>query len=379
MRNPSELKKEEDRKAAIAAIISARGINAARAKRAARKVLLNGKSEAQKKMQDFLANNVLDYQEILVINNAHSMSAGDFEAFCIKYANTHPHLEFPNTVNYNKIKGLTAKANDDALKVAFLSLLEIFMGKYCMAFRHILFFVEPLKALEEKLKRAHGAKYAYAAFFKKAYMCIECIDRLSILKQQRLAKRVNDAAKLALQGKDFNPHGLKTETEYNDLFKETILNAISLGIKWSSYINTTDDDAEIVGVSNPYCYNQSTEFTAMDNIVIFLSKDGSLYTLVILRVFAPGINSVAWAGGMFDVKECGGTELDVECANRELKEETGVDIDIKNFANGTTMITGKIDVAPRQNWDLRLRAWNPSIGAVFKIIIMPGTSFYVPQ
>ena len=445
MRNPSELKKEEAQKAAKEAIILARGINAARAARSDRryrKALLNGKSEARKKMQYFLANNVLDNQEIHdIIKNAHSMSAGEFKELCTKLANEQPTPAFPKTAIYNEINGLKAEAKDDARKVAFINFLEILTGEFTMAFRHITLFREPLKALEQQLKHTDGDKYD--AFFKKAYECITCLDELAILKQQRIALLVNGKVSTInlqnyISGEEYNTirdirnasaevppfnelmikvigekrfgeidadhkrffsdlikdpnanilpdytqlklHPLMSTEDYNASFTNAILTACKLGINWKTYINTNSDKDEVDGVTNAFCFNQSKEFRAGDNLVFVVSKDGSICTLVILREFAPGIHSLALAGGMFDPSKCKPDELEtpLQCSRRELYEETNIVVDALKFEALTIILQGIIPLEYRKCWDFRMRAMEAFISAVYNVIIPRGTIFYVP-
>lgn len=312
-----------------------------------------------------------DADDILNLTGKSStMTPQQFRDHCTEHANTKPYPEFPQTPLYDQdLKGL--KAGDDATKVAFVSLFAILSGEHAMAFNHVSLLKEPLMMLERTLASTYGTKYTN--YFQQCYRRIECLSNLSVLKTLRMMKLVNSAFTSNPLGVDIHRitlHVLKSEDEYNTLFKTTILDAVSLGINWELYVNTTNDNAELKGVSNSWCYDQSKPFKAADNVVLIISKDGSIRVLVILRAFAPGIKSIAFAGGMFDPNE-----TLKEAAARELCEEAN--ITEASYNSYTKILTGEIPCEIRPCWDFRLRAHCAYIGAIFTIVIPPNTCLYV--
>jgi hypothetical protein len=264
--------------------------------------------------------------------------------------------ENPWSHNEKSFPSIEGHAGDDAKKIGIFSMFDLIHGIFRVAFSHITF----LHAVIDNLISQHGDADGFFALMKTR---VAIIEELSAMRNVRLMILHNPV--LIEKGLLPFKYANDFECDVQDLVARAILNQINP----FPYFDTTNDDAEIKGTSNDFCFNQERTkkqeehpfmVVASDKVSAFIDAFGRIFIVGIERGNAPGINSVAHAGGFNDKKTDGTYETVLETAIREGNEEA-----IHNINELGITFMSIVDAKLYKWWDFRAFACDGAwIGAV---------------
>jgi ribosomal protein S16 len=269
------------------------------------------------------------------------------------YNNAHERSKF----RYGKpnIPGIPVLSVGDDAQAAFYIKIEELFTKVPLAFMHAKHFED---LFQQMYAKTGNEKYnLYAVKFS-------WLSELSKLRNIRIAEKINiRLVKLGEKNsKSYRP--IVTSGNYTDLLTESgnFIEALDLGINVDMYLDDTNDDAEVEGCTNDWCLDQTNDNgKASDSISLLIDKDGFIWTVLIIRGFAPGIGNLAIAGGFLDKKLNGTTESYIEGAKREQKEElNGVKFSIKAEKY-------KLNVKTITDWDFRPKFPGMTVGGLANV------------
>lgn len=284
-----------------------------------------------------------------------NMTSAEFDSYMLDALSTIIN-EKPWTHNAQSFPSIRGEAGDDARKIGIFLMIDLIHGKFRVAFSHITF----LHSVIDNIISQHGDPDGFFALMK---IRVEIIKKLSEMRNVRFMKMHNKT--LIDMGLRPFKHADDFKCDIQDLVAQAILNHIN---PWP-YFDTTDDLAEMEGTSNAFCFNQKrTEnqgymVVASDKVSAFIDAIGRVFIVGIERANAPGINSVAHAGGFNDKKTDGTFENVQETADREGDEEA------KHNINELGITFKRIvDATLYKWWDFRPFACNGAmIGAAVNI------------
>lgn len=245
-------------------------------------------------------------------------------------------------------------AGDDAQAAFYIQIEELFT-KVPLAFMHAKHFEDIFKQMYAKTGKEKYNLYA---------LKFSWLSELSKLRNIRIAEKINiKLVKLSeTNNKSYRP--VATSGNYSDLLAKSnnFSEARDLGINVDMYLNDTNDDAEVAGCTTDWCLDQSNENgKASDSISLLIDKNDRIWTVLIIRGFAPGIGNLAIAGGFLDKKLNGTTESYIQGAKREQKEElNGVKFSI-------TAEKYILDVKTITDWDFRPKFAGMTVGGIANV------------
>ncbi len=282
------------------------------------------------------------------------MTSTEFDSYMSSVLSTFIN-ENPWSHNEQSFPSMKGHAGDDAKKIGIFLMFDLIHGKFRVAFSHITF----LHAVIDNLISQHGDADGFFALMKTR---VAIIEKLSEMRNVRFMKKHNPV--LIEKGLLPFKYADDFECDVQDLVARAILNQINP----FPYFDKTDDDAEIEGTSNIFCFNQERTKTqkdhpfmviATDKVSVFVDALGNIYIVGIERCNAPGINSVAHAGGFNDIKKDGTRETVSETATREGNEEA-----IHNITELGITFTSIVKSKLYKWWDFRAFAcYGAMIGA----------------
>ncbi len=271
------------------------------------------------------------------------MTSTEFDSYMSDVLSTFIN-ENPWSHNEQSFPSMKGHAGDDAKKIGIFLMFYLIHGKFRVAFTHITF----LHAVIDNLISQHGDADGFFALMKTR---VAIIEKLSEMRNVRFMKKHNPV--LIEKGLLPFKYADDFECDVQDLVARAILNQINP----FPYFDKTDDDAEIKGTSNDFCFNQERTKTqvdhpfmviASDKVSVFVDALGNIYIVGIARGNAPGINSVAHAGGFNDIKKDGTRETESETATREGNEEA-----IHNITELGITFTSIVKATLYKWWDFR--------------------------
>ncbi len=268
------------------------------------------------------------------------MTSTEFDSYMSSVLSTFIN-ENPWSHNEQSFPSMKGHAGDDAKKLGIFLMFDLIHGKFRVAFTHITF----LHAVIDNLISQHGDADGFFALMKTR---VAIIEKLSEMRNVRFMKKHNPV----LIEKGLHPfkYADDFECDVQDLVARAILNQINP----FPYFDKTDDDAEIKGTSNDFCFNQERTkeqgymVVASDKVSAFIDALGRIFIVGIERGNAPGINSVAHAGGFNDIKKDGTRENESETATREGNEEA-----IHNITELGITFTSIVKATLYKWWDFR--------------------------
>lgn len=282
------------------------------------------------------------------------MTSTEFDSYMLSVLSTFIN-ENPWSHNEQSFPSMKGHAGDDAKKIGIFLMFDLIHGKFRVAFSHITF----LHAVIDNLISQHGDADGFFALMKTR---VAIIEKLSEMRNVRFMKKHNTV--LIKKGLIPFKYADDFECDVQDLVARAILNQINP----FPYFDTTNDDAEIKGTSNDFCFNQERTKTqedypymviASDKVSVFVDALGNIYIVGIERCNAPGINSVAHAGGFNDIKKDGTRETVSETATREGNEEA-----IHNITELGITFKSVVNAKLYKWWDFRAFAcYGAMIGA----------------
>jgi len=245
-------------------------------------------------------------------------------------------------------------AGDDAQAAFYIQIEELFT-KVPLAFMHAKHFEDLFKQMYDKYGNEKYNLYA---------LKFSWLSELSKLRNIRIAEKIN--IRLVKLGEINNKsyRYVVTSGNYSYLLakSDNFTEARDLGINVDMYLNDTNDDEEVAGCTTDWCLDQTNENgKASDSISLLIDKDDRIWTVLIIRGFAPGIGNLAIAGGFLDKKLNGTTESYIQGAKREQKEElNGVKFSI-------TAEKYTLDVKTITDWDFRPKFPGMTVGGVANV------------
>ena len=249
-------------------------------------------------------------------------------------------------------------AKDDAKDCGLFLMFDLIHGKHRVAFSHITFI---RNVINEIIKKHGDEQGVFALMIDR----VAITEKLSEMRNVRLMKRHN------INLKELGLHQFKYAETFSCNEKELFAKAILHNIDPLAYFDEKDDDAEIIGtsytdkskLSESYCYTQNRRkdlannniIVAGDNVVVFIDALGQIYIFGIERKNAPGIKSVAHAGGFADIIS-GKLEDVIAAAKREGEEEVEHNVSELGITD-TTHVEEKL----YEFWDFRAFGYNGAI------------------
>lgn len=237
------------------------------------------------------------------------------------------------------------KAGDDALKTVMVPLDNILHLVDGMAFMHVWYlydlYINHLK-IEDQDDR------------DRFWVMLQ----LAKARNQRLMRGCNVVVeKLNSEKKEGDPDKKPFTIEDPVNLEEVLAVAERLNLDPTVYTDTKNDEREIASCTNKWCLDQLTEIgKAADNVKIVTDLDGIKWLVLIVRIFGPGADNYAFAGGFLNAGE-----TFAAAAEREGDEETEITVDGKRLAGGDmgndVVVTLKTTVLEKVN----IKAWDPRL------------------